>query len=467
MAKALTTETFLEKARRLGTKYDFSKVVYKGSKEDIEVICPIHGSFYPTPNNFLKGSGCPECGKKKAHSSISSNADKFVAKARKIHGDKYDYSKVNYINNRTAVVIGCPIHGDFDKRPDKHLIGQGCPKCSAGPKRTTEDFIREAEAKHGKKYSYGKTDYKGVTKHVIITCPVHGDFKQLPSSHLAGFGCARCGRDKAANNTSMGRDGFIERANKVHNNKYDYSKLIFKSVAHKGTIICPIHGEFEQRLDGHLEGRGCSKCYNDNRRTDVSEFISKANEIHNNRYDYSKVSFRTTLDTVTIGCPVHGDFQQVANEHLRGRGCLLCAGSKNEKEIERVLNKFGIEHEREYGIKDYKYKYDFYLNRLNIFIEYNGNQHYIPIKAWGGNDLLKEVQTNDAQKAEIAKKMKVRLNILHNTKFQSIEGELRKILREFYKYTYNGKSYQTFEDMKKDLNLPGDAKPEDYTDRLM
>ena len=126
----LTTESFIEKAKKVhGDKYDYSKVEYKNCKTKVCIICPKHGEFWQEARQHLSGRGCPECKRKKCGSSQKSNIKDFINKAKEVHGNKYDYSKVEYKNSKTKVCIICPEHGEFWQRPYVHLLGQGCPKC--------------------------------------------------------------------------------------------------------------------------------------------------------------------------------------------------------------------------------------------------------------------------------------------------------------------------------------------------
>jgi len=119
--------------------------------------------------------------------------DQFIEKARSIHGDRYDYSKVDYVNAHKAVVITCPEHGDFNKTPDAHLRKkQGCARCSGFNKLNTDTFIAKAKLIHGDKYDYSKVCFIKLQKEVTIICSVHGDFQQIPYNHLSGSGCSKC-----------------------------------------------------------------------------------------------------------------------------------------------------------------------------------------------------------------------------------------------------------------------------------
>ena len=119
--------------------------------------------------------------------------EEFIQKAKAIHGDKYDYSKVEYTHNKTEVCIICPEHGEFWQKPKNHLSGYGCPICSGRKKMRTIDFIKRAKQVHGDKYDYSKVNYNGNTEKICIICPDHGEFWQRAGSHLRGFGCPKCG----------------------------------------------------------------------------------------------------------------------------------------------------------------------------------------------------------------------------------------------------------------------------------
>lgn len=187
------TEEFIEKARKVhGDKYDYSKVEYINNSTKVCICCPEHGEFFPTPNNHLRGSGCPKCGLiRNAHKRIHSK-ELFVQKSKKQHGKKYDYSKVVYTHNRTKVCIICPIHGEFWQTPHDHCGGAGCPMCNKSNKLTTETFISKAKEKHGDKYDYSNVEYINSSTKIDVICPIHGVFKIAPAEHLQGKGCAIC-----------------------------------------------------------------------------------------------------------------------------------------------------------------------------------------------------------------------------------------------------------------------------------
>jgi len=185
----ITKTIFLERAHKIhGDKYDYiiSNNEVRNTK-NIEIKCKVHGIFTQTPNNHLKGTGCPNCCK---NAKITN--EKFLERSKKIHGDKYDYSNVEYIHITKPVKIICKVHGEFEQTPREHFSGCGCYKC-ANRIITTQDFIEKANIRHNNLYDYSKVEYKSSREKIIISCKTHGDFIQTPNDHLNGCGCQKCG----------------------------------------------------------------------------------------------------------------------------------------------------------------------------------------------------------------------------------------------------------------------------------
>ncbi len=252
------TEVFIEKANFMhSNKYDYSRTNFIKASLPVEIICHEkdsegneHGSFFQRPNSHLRGCGCPKCGTYSVIKRLTLGKDKFITKSKEIHGNKFDYSKVEYINNRTKVCIICQEHGEFWQTPQGHLSGKGCPICGGSKKVTNEDFIKKAIQIHGNKYDYSRTKYVNANTPIIISCYVHGAFKQLPNVHLQSNGCYKC----TYPNANMSTEEFIKKANEVHCGKYNYSKTEYVNIKSKLCIICPKHGEFWQTPDNHLKG---------------------------------------------------------------------------------------------------------------------------------------------------------------------------------------------------------------------
>ena len=190
--------------------------------------------------------------------SQSNKTEIFISKAIKIHGNKYDYSKVEYINAKTKVIILCNIHGDFSQTPSNHLSNFNCQKCSNNFKLNTQIFIEKSKQIHENKYDYSKVEYINTDTPVIISCKIHGDFKQIPDFHIN----RKCGCPKCSNNVKFNLLEFIDKSNQIHNNNYNYSKVDYINNKNPIIIICKKHGEFTQQPYVHLLNHGCPSCIN-------------------------------------------------------------------------------------------------------------------------------------------------------------------------------------------------------------
>ena len=196
--KKMTSEEFFERMKKnFADKLDFSNTVFNGADGKITYVCPKHGEIITRAYNAIYGHGCPKCAKEKFSKIRTSNAEKFIEKACKVHGNRYDYSKVEYSNHLSKVCIVCHEHGEFWQTPNAHLAGQGCIKCAGKEKKTTNQFVEEAKKIYGDKYEYSRCNYINSKTKVIVTCPKHGDFLVAPSMHLRGQGCPDCKRFNA------------------------------------------------------------------------------------------------------------------------------------------------------------------------------------------------------------------------------------------------------------------------------
>ena len=322
--------------------------------------------------------------------------DSFIESAKMIHGNKYDYSKVNYVSAQTKICIICPEHGEFWQTPNSHLNGKGCPMCSRNKKMDTNEFIRRAKEINGDKYDYSKVEYKNAHTKVCIICSKHGEFWQTPNNHLySKKQCPQC-----IVNVKKTTKDFIEEAKNIHKDKYDYSKVKYMNYHTKVCIICPEHGEFWQDPNHHLRGDGCPKCIG--RYVTTEEFIEKAKKVHGDRYDYSKTEYLGSKYKVCIICPEHGEFWQLPGCHLIGQGCPKCTSSILENTMRLKLQRLGIEFEEQKTFDWLKYKsymfLDFYLPEYNIAIECQGIQHFEPVDRFGGDEEFNNRKYYDACK---------------------------------------------------------------------
>lgn len=176
------------------------------------------------------------------------------------NAEKYDYSKVVLTKAHDKVTIICKQHGEFQQDAANHLQGQGCRKCNNSHKLSQEEWIAKARSVHGDKYDYSKVIYEKANKKVVIICPEHGEFEQIANDHLQGCGCTECGKLSIAESRKKDTDSVLKGFKDVHGDRYDYSKVVYKDTHTPVDIICPKHGVFPQRPKDHLEGHGCPKC---------------------------------------------------------------------------------------------------------------------------------------------------------------------------------------------------------------
>ena len=187
--RKLNTEEFLKRAYTVhGDEYDYSDVEYLDMHTPVKILCKKHGAFMQSPSNHLKGYGCYICHKMEGRRL---GINEFVDRAIKVHGNVYDYSKVIYVNTKTPVEILCPEHGSFFQKPEKHMNGQGCPLCARNYKDDRESFIKKARRVHGNLYDYSLVEYVNQKVKVCIIDPKYGVFWQSPCGHLNGEGCPK------------------------------------------------------------------------------------------------------------------------------------------------------------------------------------------------------------------------------------------------------------------------------------
>ena len=290
------------------------------------------------------------------HNSIQ---DKVILKFKEVHGDRYDYSLVQYVKNITKVKIICPEHGVFEQTPEKHKQGKKCPRCSKGYKLLQEDVLDRFKKVHQDKYDYSLFNYNGNNIKSKIICPEHGVFEQTPNVHWNGSGCPKC----KIKNLFLNNEDVLDRFKKVHQDKYNYSLFNYNGNNIKSKIICPEHGVFEQTPINHWNGQGCPFC-SKNKKLSQEEVLEKFNKAHKDEYDYSLVDYINRDTKVKIICPKHGVFEQSPSSHWSGYGCPHCSKENYKENNPQVLSQFEVLSQFKKVHQD-KYNYSLF--------EYNGN----------------------------------------------------------------------------------------------
>lgn len=362
--RKLTQDEFVRRANLIHKgKYNYSKSIYKNSKEKLIVTCLIHGDYQQLPHHHLQGSGCSKCGNVFRISTLT-----FIEIANIIHNNNYDYRKVIYKNSKTKVLIVCKIHGDFFQSPAAHLKNHGCPKCGGSHVKTTLEFISKAKLIHKNKYNYSEVTYINYKTKVKIICPNHGSYLQTPNNHLMGMGCSECKKETLIKKFSKSKCEFINEANYVHNNSYDYNFIEYKNNKTKIKIFCKIHMTFfNQSPSHHLQGQGCPKCLYKN-------------------------------ESIT------------------------------EKILKKLLHKIDIKSQ----FKISKFRVDFYFEKDNTkyIVEYNGAQHYQSIKLFGGVKQFKKQQLRDNQLKEYCKNNNITLIEIDGRKYTG--SKIKDFLQSYF-----------------------------------
>ena len=305
-------------------------------------------------------------------------------------------------------------------------------------KLTQEEFIERSITVHGNKYDYSIVDYKNTITKVSVICPQHGVFQIRPSDHIHNkVGCPICSGTKKSDTKE-----FIEKAEKIYGNKYDYSKVEYKNNKTKVYIIChekdefgKEHGGFWQRPNDHLSGYECKKCKNKAIPT-TDEWVLRAKKKHGNKYNYSKVNYVNANTKVCVICTEHGEFWQTPNNHLNGNGCPLCNSnnkSKMESGIAEMLDNNLIKYTRQKTFKWLKYKknlfLDFYIPYKKIAIEVQGEQHFTSIKKFGGDEDFLIRKKRDEIKKQLCEEHDIKLFYITKRNYN---------LDEIVKYINNG-----------------------------
>jgi very-short-patch-repair endonuclease len=294
-------------------------------------------------------------------------------------------------------------------------------------KLSQEKFIERAKQIHEDKYDYSKVEYINIKTKVCIICPEHGEFWQTPNKHLAGQGCKECG--KKITKKKLANEEFIEKAKKIHGDKYDYSKTKYVDAKTKVCIICPEHGEFFISPHNHLCGKKCIKCATIERsnkhRNKQEDVIDKAKIVHNNKYDYSKVKYNKMHEKVCIICPEHGEFWQSMANHVSGKGCPACKESFLEREVEKTLldNNILFETQKQFNWLKIKkpMKLDFYLPDYNVAIECQGLQHFKSIPYFGGDEKFEIRKQRDIIKRKLCEEHGIKILYYTTEKIETDE----------------------------------------------
>lgn len=348
MPEKLSLDEFINRSNRIfENKYDYSYVDYKNTRTKVCIVCPIHGKFYQTPKLHLHGNGCPLCSPMCAKTS-----EKFIEDSKKLYGDRYDYSKVNYINNRTPICLIDKEFGEYWETPKKHLSKRGgYPKRDKINAEKKEKFMAECVSKFGDIYDFSKMEFKGMLKETTIIDKDYGKFDSTPKAILGGYNPLR-----QALKIQAKKDKFIQMSYLKYRDKYNLSDIGFVNEKTKISILCAEHGVFKRTPNEFLLGKECPSCM----RFDKNNFIAKATEKYGNKYSYDKVKFPFVDNKICVTCPTHGDFWIKIKDFLYRKECPKCA-----PEIKSINTIYTTKSFIEAALKKHIIKYDYSKTNYN------------------------------------------------------------------------------------------------------
>ena len=401
------TEEFIKKANlKHNNYYMYGKTDYINIKTKVIITCPIHGDFTQTPEKHLKGRGCRKCGCIKQQNRRRMDIKDVTKNILKACPEHIKPLFRTYTNNNERLLFNCSKHGNFTQTYSWFIKGKNCGKCGherGGEKLSfdTPMFILKSKLKHGDKYDYTKSVYTGVDDNIIITCPVHGDFLQKPRNHWDGSNCHKCNIIEAGIATPKSLEQFKIDASKVHNNFYNYDKVVYVNNKTNVIITCPLHGDFEARPDNHINLM---------------------------------------------------------------QGCNKCRQSKGENKISMFLDLINVEYKKEFTFINSRYRYDFCILNNKILLEYDGIQHFKAVDYFGGVKALKMIKLHDMIKNRLAKKNGYYLIRLHYNLINNLENSLIYHINKKYKYFYKNKFYKNNKEISTVLLMDGlkDVLLKDY-----
>jgi len=329
-----------------GNKYDYSKVAFINSKTPVTVICKIHGAWQCQPSlhtSKTKQRGCPICG-----GSQKKTTEQFVQEATAKHGGAYDYSQTEYVNSHTNVKILCPLHGLFNQSPTSHLTKSGCPDCSklkrleADRQKSVDSIQKRLLEKTSGGVQMVEETFIKINAEAAFVCEKHGKFTRVVNTALYNPNtCLECFKESDSSNIREQLDVELNLNKKL---KDGITYEPFKYVGSKKTSIkfnCPAHGQWSVLYGAIVRnGVNCPKCVHANaspKRTASikakniekqdfywGNYLAKFKAQHEEKYDYSLVSFVNAKTPIKIKCPVHGEFEQTPDMHIYS-GCRQCA----------------------------------------------------------------------------------------------------------------------------------------------
>lgn len=355
-----TTEQFVDELKVIfhDKPFSFEKVVYTGAREYVTVTCKLHGDWRSMATNLQQGKGCRGCRTDKIATCRRKDQEHFIQKSKRVHGDRYDYSGVVYVNNTQNVAIKCKEHGVFLQQPIAHYAGSGCTKCVKRVVKTLSDVKQHLDQELLKMWTFVGLDDSSdvfITQSVTVLCKKHGGTFDTNFGSLSNRkSCCDVTKNSLISTSQLSYfSDYVKQMNNVHNNKYSYLDTFEKvSQTEKLNIVCPDHGVFTQDIYHHLwRKQGCPKC------ATIRQGKSKTNAWVNNLDKIlSKIPLDETINIVSLNnvqnstgkvllsCSKHGSFEKSVGNLKLGQRCPECSlyeGWGKSTYIQRAKDLYG------------------------------------------------------------------------------------------------------------------------------
>lgn len=376
--------------------------------------------------------------------------EEFIKRSKEKYNDKYRFYHMEYIGYQYDVWIDCQDHGLYKVKPSKHIgRNQECPCCIKEKLRLKCEQKVLEKCNSVPNCDTSRVRYIDSSSKIILGCfvfdekenKIHGKYEKLP--YEVDDGCPTCNLILRGIEHAVSKEEFIRRSKEKHGNLYNYDNIKYTKISeYVYDIWCYEHNGYFNTLAHNHRLYKCNVCYGTETRT-TQQFIDEANAIHNYRYDYSNTVYVANNEYLFIDCYVHGQYKRLPTQHINAElGCPDCIReesdsiSSGEKEIIDILGYHGIQYITQKSFDDCKHinklQYDFYLPEYNLCIEYDGQQHFIPIDGWGGEEGFKKQKIRDNIKEQYCNDNNINL-----LRIPYYECNPEEMIEEYFKYVYN------------------------------
>lgn len=422
--------------------FDYARSEFKGADVKIAIGCFRHGIFWQAPRVHARGVGCPECAYAKLRSEENTLRDctaAHIAKSKEKYGDSLDYSKTVYTGSHEDTIYICKKHGEFKQKAYVHVHARSkfpCPDCAkaaigARCRLSTEEFVSRSLDRYTPAYSYQKTEYKGQSRKVIVTCREHGDFYPNAGNHIRGVaGCPKCASRKTGERCRDTKESFLVKAKIAWPDaNYSFSNTIYVNSTTPIVVTCEKHGDFNVYPSDFLSGHGCQKCGREScpgaPTRSFESVIEEAERVHAGKWAYSSAGYSGVRGNLTCYCEQHGEFKQKASNHLNGNGCPKCKASKPEIELyEYINNKVPNVLHRDRKVLN-GLELDVFLPDYAIGFEMNG-VYWHSDKSPRAKDAAGWVKWHQLEKLEAANRAGIRLIQYYDDEWNYRQGSLTR-----------------------------------------